>query len=218
MDTLQHFDAISGSVVSNNLRAVRCNPGILAGIPQAHDFAGHPQLHPENENESLPASDASETDNLDNMGMEETDLRSLDVAWPSLQAAILSPTLVTTTKAGFSFASEFALLHERCLLPCPVNSMLRHTGLADKILLDRNFTTLRSDVAAWIRTNGDAMAASHPEPFPGGPARLPADVFERLMQMLDAGVCDHPRTGTNLKQALFLVLFALALHVFWLQH
>lgn len=173
--------------------------------------------------ESEDTLDASDTDVDDaemvrSLTMFLTTERSFHLSWPALRAAVHNPTLDSRNPAQTKFAREFfSSLSTMCAPPgiqaCGA-TCLRSIAPAAFAQLQKE---ARAGFAQEDVDSDDLPTFALPSLPPLPSVRKSATVFQFLEDYILAGHCNTREGTLNHKQALFLVVFSLALHVSWLQ-
>eukprot|EP00438_Fugacium_kawagutii_P011076 Skav208612 [mRNA] locus=scaffold248:45808:49789:- [translate_table: standard] len=146
--------------------------------------------------------------------------RQYSTDWTSLRARVLQGTPPSSTAATALYASCFNALH--VLLSAPAASCIA-SEQRDSLFLRpsrKNFAAMQRDVRDWRRTceeDADEPMSSAPVVAPATGLPNPFPVMDAVLHMILFGSCTAAGGELNLKQAFFLVTFALGLHARW-QH
>ena len=219
-DTIANFDALNGSLIDDNLRAVRHHPGVLAGdaaasefvppVPGPHTFeddvASNPSDMPMDEDfyeADLPLHTAS-----------AACMHHFDETWSGVRLYAERCCSAPNLRAA-EYASELHALQQRVTAP---SREFRHSPqLLHSESLAARLEQLRSDVRQWRQAAQTEIA-----PTVGSAAHAPSRSFAALPVLhtiqawLAAGRCNAPDGSLNAKQALFLVVYGLHLQAPWL--
>lgn len=191
-------------------------------MPDATEWRGHMATEDPSDEEATTDVELDPSDDLDDpellLASAPLIQQRFATDWASLRAIVLQGTSPGSSAATAFYASNFNALHVHLSPPHASTPPALQGDVLDAQNLQHRVAAWQRDVHDWCLSRhqqDDEPSSSLPMTVPAGASQSIFPVMDMALRKILSGCCNMNSTDLNLKQAFFLVTFALGLQARW---